>query len=785
MNNRIQRLKSAVQGALPGVCPERAVIWTRYHRKVENRLKSPHIRMAEALGTVLAEKSIRIWPDEIIVGNFSSKRVGGSLFPELHGLPVMVDLFKFSSRKTNPLQISGREIRLLLKTVPFWLFRFLAVRTRLPLKKKVRFILNQLQGHYYIINESGGISHVAPDYEKLINLGTDAIARRAGVLQETSEFGSQKWAFYEGVKTICEALARFGERYAKLAFSMARNEPDPLRKEELGEIGEICRNVPRHPARSFREAVQSLFFAQIAINLESLDNSVCPGRMDQYLWPFFEKDIRKGLLTREKAKEILLAFSIKMSEIIPIFSKLLTRIHGGMFNGQVVTVGGTDVNGNSAVNDLSYLFLEVMDELRMRQPNYHARVGAGAPAEFTDRICNLLADGSNSPALYNDDVIVKTLCKHGYTLEDARNYTAVGCVEPVCQGKSFSSTDAAIFNVPIILELALNRGRPFGARIRTGLKTPAPEKMRSMEDVKAAFEAQLRFQLEKLIGELQAVEVANRMYHPTPLTSMLLEGCLESGTCSTAGGARYNFSGIQCVAPADTGDALYAIEKVVFTEKKIGPGELVNLLKNNLDDPGWHARLKRLDKYGNDIPAVDRWTVYVVDRFLDVLKNKKNTRGGRYVAGLYSVTTHALYGSVTGAMANGRRKGESFASGIAPSSGAEKNGPTAMLNSVNRLDFTRIANGINLNLKFDTLALRGKTGRLALKNLIKTYFRRGGMQTQVNVLDPKVLMAARDHPEKHPNLLVRVSGYSAYFNDLTPRMQAEIIARTRLGVRGG
>jgi len=531
MNNRIQRLKSAVQDAIPGVCTERAVIWTHYHRKAENRIKSPHIQMAEALGTVLAEKSIRIWHDEIIVGNFSSKRVGGSLFPELHGLPVMMDLFKFSGRKTNPLQISGREIRTLLKTVPFWLFRFLAVRTPLPLKKKILFILNQLQGHYYIINEAGGISHIAPDYEKLINLGADAIALRAGKLQKRTSPGSEKWYFYEGVKKVSEALARFGERYADLAFTLARNEPDPLRKEELNEIGAICRNVPRHPARSFREAVQSLFFAQIAINLESLDNSVCPGRMDQYLLPFFEKDLADGVLTKAGAKDILLAFSIKMSEIIPVFSKLLTRIHGGMFNGQVVTVGGVDANGSSAVNELSYLFLEVMDELRMRQPNYHARVAADSPEKYTERVCDLLAGGSNSPALYNDDVIVETLCKHGYTLKDARNYTAVGCVEPVSQGKSFSSTDAALFNVPIILELALNRGKPFGSRLRTGLKTPAPEKLRSMEDVKTAFEAQLRFQLEKLIRELQAVEIANRTYHPTPLTSMLLDGCLENGPC--------------------------------------------------------------------------------------------------------------------------------------------------------------------------------------------------------------------------------------------------------------
>jgi len=782
MTERIQRLKRAVQNTAPGVCPERAEIWTRYHRKPENRLKSPHVQMAEALGRVLAEKSIRIWPDEIIVGNFSSKRVGGSLFPELHGLPVMLDIFTFAKRKTNPLEISGREIRRLLKTIPFWLVRFLAVRTDLPLKKKIRFILNQLQGHYYIINEAGGISHIAPDYETLITLGTDAIARLAGSLQQAQAPGSKRWFFYEGVKKACEALARFGERYATLAAEMARGEPDPLRRQELDTIARICRRVPRYPARSFREAVQSLFFAQVTLNLESLDNSVCPGRMDQYLWPFYQKDLADGALTGDDAKEILLAFSIKMAEIIPVFSKLLTNIHGGMFNGQVVNVGGCDAQGNNAVNDLSYLFLEVMDELRMRQPNYHARVTTDDPAAYTDKINALLAAGSNSPALYNDGVIIKTMCAHGYSREDACNYTGVGCVEPVSQGKSFASTDAAILNVPICLELALNQGRPFGARLRTGLKTRDPADMHSMQDLQAAFEAQLGYQLEKLIEELQAVEIANRRYHPTPLTSMLLDGCLESGICSTAGGARYNFSGIQCVAPADTGDALYAIEQTVFNQKKLSLPQLVSLLKDNLADPYWYAYLKGLDKYGNDIDAVDRWAVYVVDKFLDILREHKNTRGGAYVAGLYSVTTHELYGRVTGAMAHGRRRGTSFPSGIAPASGADKNGPTAMLNSVNRFDFTRIANGVNLNLKFDPHTLRGDTGQRALDSLLKTYFRNGGMQAQVNVLDPQVLLEARDHPERHPNLLVRVSGYSAYFNDLTPAMQEEIICRTRLGV---
>jgi len=777
---RIERLKEAVQYARPGICTDRALLWTSYHKDPKNRKKPTVIQMAEALREVLLKKKIAIYPDEQIVGNFSSKRVGGSVFPELHGVPVMLDIFKFRGRKTNPLEISWKETWSLIKIIPFWMFRFMALKAYRSPIQKLRLILHQLKGYFYIINESGGISHIAPDYEKLIAVGTDGIKAQADELQQKTKGSSETWLFYEAVKIICEGLSRFGERYADLAEKMAEAESDTLRKKELKEIASVCRNVPRKGASSFREAVQSLFFAQIAINLESLDNSVCPGRMDQYLYPFYAKDVEKNTLNREQAKEILSAFSVKMSEIIPVFSEYLTGIHGGMFNVQVVTVGGLGRDGKDATNELSYIFLEIMDELRMRQPNYHARISGDSPEEYLKKIHSMLASGSNSPALYNDSVIVNTMCGHGYAAEDARNYTGVGCVEPVSQGKSFSSTDAALMNVPIVLELAMNQGKRFGSRLRSGMKTMPVEAMKSMEDVKTAFEKQLAFQLSKLIKDLQAIESANRKYHPTPLTSSLLAGCLESGTCSTAGGASYNFSGVQCVAPADTGDSLYAIEKAVFLDKKITLPDLAAQLKRNLNDPNLRAYLKGLEKFGNDIPEVDQWTVYVVNRFTRELKQYSNTRGGKYVPGLYSVTIHEFYGRITGALPNGRKKGESFASGISPANGMDRLGPTALINSVNRIDFTTIGNGINLNLKFDPHTLRGKTGQTALGNLLKTYFNKGGMQVQVNVLDPTVLMEARDNPALHPNLLVRVSGYSAYFNDLSPKMKDEIIQRSSI-----
>jgi pyruvate formate-lyase/glycerol dehydratase family glycyl radical enzyme len=779
-STRIAALKAAVQGTKPGVCTERAIIWTRYFKIKENRKKSPYIQIAEALTEVLNNKSIRIYPDELIVGNYSSKRVGGAIYPELHGIPVIAEAYTFAKRKTNPLAISNDEVRQLLSIVPFWLPRFLAMKLDTGLAKKLVLIADQLTAKFYLINELGGVAHIAPDYGKLIAVGTEGIAAEADGCQKHVSRGSDAWNFYDGVKIIAEGLARFGERYAGLAMEMASEEKDPKRKAELEAVAEVCRRVPRLGARNFHEALQSLFFAQIAVNLESLDNGICPGRIDQYLYPYYQTNMKDPSFSSQQAKELLAAFSIKMAEIIPVFSKPLMRFHGGMFNGQVVTVGGVDENGNDAANELSYLLLEIMDELRMRQPNFHARVHKSSPEAYRHKINLALASGSGSPALYNDEVIIEALCKHGYQTADARNYTAVGCVEPVCQGKSLSSTDAALFNVPIMLEMALNEGRRFGSFIRSGQKTKPVSEMKSMEDVRDAFEGQLNFFVKRLIDDLHLVEKANHKEHPTPLSSMLLEGCLTSGRCSTDGGAVYNFSGVQCVGPADTGDALYAIDRAVFRERKMTLPKLVDLLRKDIPDEKWLLYLRGLEKFGNDEPEADRWTRYVIDAFDSALSTYMNTRGGRYVTGIYSVTAHQYFGKITSALPHGRRRGETFASGIAPGNGMDRKGPTALLNSVNSIDFTQFANGINLNLQFDQALLKGEKRASLLDALLKTYFERGGMQVQVNTFDPQILVEARNDPHKYPHLLVRVSGYSAYFKDLAPAMKDEIISRTMI-----
>jgi formate C-acetyltransferase len=782
---RIARLKRAVNEAAPGLCAERALIWTRCFRDRSNHEKHAYLQMAEALRSVLLEKTVAIYPDELIVGNYSSYRVGGSPHPELSGIMPMLEVFSISKRKLNPLQVSRKDARKLFAMLPFWVWHGMFSKAYAPsIRKRVSLFYKQLKGASYLVNELGGISHIAPDYEKLMTIGAEGIAQDAEKHQAECEPGSDEWYFHEAVKTIAEGLALFGERYADLAERMANEENNPDHRQELQDIAATCRRVPRKGATSFREALQSLVFGQIAVILESLDNSVCPGRMDQYLYPFYQRDIERGVIDREGAKELLACFTVKMCELVPAFSRFVTQYYGGLTNFQSVIVGGVDRDGKDAANELSFIFLELMDELRMRQPNYQARIHSKAPKEYLDKIYDVLSRGSASPAVYNDDVIVETLVGHGYEREDARDYAAIGCVEPASQGRSFSSTDAAVCNVPILVELALNRGRPFGGIVRLGARTGPVDSMRSMDDVKQAFEEQLEYQLKCLVADLKEAERINGLYHPTPLTSALLQGCVQSGKCSTRGGTRYNFSGVQCVGPADTGDALYAIDRLVFKEERLSLEELVRLLKSNIPDQRMLAIMKNLPKFGNDDPEADAWTLYVIDRYERTLASMgKNTRGGDYVTGLYSVTAHRSFGKRTGAMAHGRRKGESFASGIAPVNGMDRKGPTAMLNSINRVDFSRAANGANFNIKFDASMFQRKSGRAAIQALMQTYFKRGGMQAQINTLDPAVLEEARRHPERHPTLLVRVSGYSAYFNDLSPDMKDEIIERTNNCVR--
>jgi len=734
---------------------------------------------AGAMAHILRNKKVEIYDDELIVGCFTPHRVGGELYPELHGIAMLEDLFRFDTREVNPLTLSKRDrFRILTQVIPWWSTRFLALRAKPPLQA-LRFIADQMAPTIYLINETAGVGHFVPDYEGLIRHGTEGYRSLATRALRDVPRGSPEANFLEAVRIACSALEDFSRGYRDRALHLHNREQDPKRKAELAGIAAVCDRVPRRPARTFQEALQSILFAQIGINLESLDNGISPGRLDQILWERYSQDLEKGRIDREQALELLGCFLLKLCEIVPALSQRVTRFHGGMMSGQAVVIGGMDERGEDATNELTWMFLTLMDRIRMRQPNYHARIHGGSPPAYRQRIASVLASGSVSPAIYNDETIIPILKSRGASLREACNYATVGCVEPVIPGMSFQSTDAALFNLPICLELALNGGRRFGHWRRTGRATRASDACVSMKQILGLLSCQIAFALDRLSFDLGSIERANARLHPTPLSSMLIRGCVASRRDATEGGAVFNGSGIQGVGVIEVGDSLTALETVVFKSGLATMKEVVEACKRNFSGfESLRNRLRNAPKYGNDDPIADRNVGRVMEILGRHIDGRTNARGGSWSAGYYSMTSHHAFGERVGALPSGRLRGEPFSSGISPSSGAARQGPTASLRSQAELPLQLAPNGVNFNLELDPWIVQGPQGEMRLQWLIDGAFKLGCMQAQVTVIDRKILLEARDQPGLHPGLLVRVSGYCARFDDLSPEMKQEVIDRT-------
>jgi pyruvate formate-lyase/glycerol dehydratase family glycyl radical enzyme len=772
---RLETIRKDLLGSEIELCPERAYLITEFFKRHNDKNEPVVVQKARALAYLLENKKVSIFPGELIVGNAGTGRKVCIIQPELASTFMAQEILWIDRRKTNPFKISIKDrLRLVASVFPYWLRWGMPVRMFPNPVRMASYVKHQLHPTYYLINEAGGIGHFLPDYEKIIKLGT------SGYIESMEGLDSD---LAVAARIVCGALERWAQRLAEEAERMAGVESDEKRGDELREIARICRRVPREPAETLHEALQSFWITHLAIMLESLNSAVSFGRIDQYLYPYYQKDIDEGRLTREQALELMLLFSAKATEHVMLLSNVVSEYHGGFLIVQAAIVGGTDSDGNDATNPFTYLMFDVMENHRMRDPNYQARVHSGSPPEFLERALDVARKGFGAPAFFNDGAVVAALVEHGFPVEDARNYGIVGCVEPSIPGKSFLSTDAGLFNVPICMELALNRGRRWGSRIRSGAATDDPQSLRSIDDVIEAFRAQLDHQVDRMIDDFHMVEKGNMDYHPTPLSSMLVEGCLESGRDLTEGGAYYNSSGIQGVGVADVADSLAALDVLVFREKRFTMAEVVEALRSNFEGrEALRSELARAPKYGNEDQLADGYADLVVRMFHDSLGRHKSMRGGNYVPGFYSVTCHVAFGSITGALPSGRRAGEPFGNGIGPACGADSSGPTAMLNSVSSLDSKLMPNGNALTLRFDPADVSGEKGVKVLIGLLKGFFERGGMEMQMNVLDPDMLEDARSHPGKYPELVVRVAGYCARFDDLPDSAKQEIVNRTRLKV---
>lgn len=793
---RLHSLRETMLRTPYSVCIQKARLITEYMKSREAGVGPMILRRARALEYILGNAEVIIHPDELIVGSPASRRIAAMLHPDLSGLLLWPEIHDLRTRATNPLQITDEEIRLLEEEIfPFWADRSIAAYAgKFCCPEQPMEMLMQIG--YYILTQFAGISHITPKYEKVLKLGFLGIAEEAEShirrLEEIESAGGMKpellneLHFYEAVKITCTAAADFATRYRQKAFDLARECDDETRRRELLAVAALLERVPARPAETFSEAIQSVWLAHVIVHQENFQHGISFGRLDQILFPYYEADIEAGRLEYGDAVELIGCMMVKCAEILPLFNSVGTRFFSGLSSAQGITLGGTDKDGNDATNELSFAFLHAFDAVRLRQPNLHARVHRKTPEEFLIKIADTVKKGGGMPALFGDEGIKPGLLLQGENGEDAWDYSIVGCVEPNVQGKTLSACGAAFVNLGMALEMALTNGRSRFNDSHTGPKTGDPVGFASINDVLDALRRQMAFLVRNAVAGNNAIELAHMDMYPTPLLSELVDGCMESGTDITRGGALYNCTGIQGVGFAEVADSLAAMDSLVFKKKAVTMQQLLEALDDNFEGQERLCRQLRnqTPKFGNDDREADRFAEQILRMYCDEAIKYNNPRRGKYVPGFWTMTTHNGFGSYTGALPNGRKAGASFAEGITPSAGSDRNGPTASMKSVASLGMDRIGNGCTLNQKFSPGALAGEKGSRDLASLVRAYFDLGGMQVQFNVVDRETLIEAKKHPEQYPGLLVRVSGYSAYFADLTPEMQEEIIVRTEQSFGG-
>ncbi|RLB65321.1 MAG: hypothetical protein DRI90_02355 [Deltaproteobacteria bacterium] len=789
---RIGRIREAVLCAPRSICLERPRLLARFRRSQEGRAvrhEHPLVRRAMALRYLMAHRGPRLYDDELIAGNMTSKRVAGNYYPEGGSVNLLEDLPRLEQR-TVPLHLTARE-----KAELAWLGvtgMTQAIGARALLRPgRARHFFDFFRARRYFVTEEAGIAHQVLDYDAVIHRGMrapDELAARC--LDEDrrpdgTALGPDARAFYRGVRIAIEGVRAMASNLADALESRAANPAAPAeRRTELRAMAEHCRRVPYEPSRTLWEGLQACWLVHLALNLEDFEQGLSFGRLDRFLISLYHADIEAGRLTPVRATEILASFCLKTCETMPLYSERIDEYFSGLGVAQGITLGGTDEQGRDTTNELSGLILDAYAQVLTREPALHARVHPNTPAWFLERCVALVQLGTSKPSFFGDAAVVPALCEAGMTEEHARDYAVIGCVELASQGRTYNSSDAALFNLALPLELALHEGRPFARGPCVGAAIPPAAQLRSFDAVLTAYRVQVVDAVDDMVRVMGWLEETYRTHRPTPINSMFTDGCLASGRDVTWGGARYDLTSIQGVGVAEVGDSLYALDRLVFREGRMSLTALVDVLRADYrgHEPLQAELRNRFPRFGNGDSEVDRYTQIAADIFTDVITARRNTRGGRYVPGFYTMTCHLGFGRRTGALPDGRPAGARLSNGLAPVDGVERQGPTAVLRSAAALDSHRWTNGYALNLKFDARAVGGVAGRRALTALLRQFFSDGGLQVQVNVLDAAELRAAKEDPDAHRGIVVRVAGYCAYFTDLHPEVQDEIIERTAHGM---
>jgi pyruvate formate-lyase/glycerol dehydratase family glycyl radical enzyme len=786
---RTLTLKDELLSSKYELCIERIRYYTQAY-KIHD--KEPEvIKRALALAHTLEHMTIYIRDSELLVGNETSKNLGEKINLDLLRYPNNFDkkstFKKFEKRKLQPFYINENEIEELLDITPFWQGKALIadrINTRLVNEGYISAegTISSLAPNISIhIGTTEG--HVSAGYGKLLKLGYKGILEEAKNYQSSLDKNNadyrEKHNFYEAVKIYYQAAIDFSKKFALLASEKSKTEVNEMRKHELLQISEMMDNLCDSPPNSFYEAIQLIWFSQNIANIIYERSVVALGRLDQILWPFYDKDLISGKITRDFALDLVEELNLKLTWNVTLLPTDFTMVANAIGqNTQTITISGMDKHGNDVTNDLSYLFLEAYKNIKVFTTDLSVRVHTNTPDEFLKEAIKVFRSTSGI-AFYNDDIIITSLIKTGYTLEDARDYVIIGCVEPTGQGNSFAATGRAFINLPGVLELVLNNGYCNLTKRVGGLQTGELKNFTTFNAFYDAFYHQLQFNINKLIEIARIGDEETIKYFHHPFISALIDGCMESGKDHVCGGAKYNFSSITAYGFATLVDSLFNIKKLVYERDLICLEDLAVILSNNFkDDEALRLKLiNRSQKWGNDESEIDEFANKIWDIFTSEVSKHGPIRGGHYNAGAYSMGIHVMEGLFTQATADGRKALEPISNSLSPVNNAVKNGITAILNSLAKLNYEKATNGVAVNVRIHPQNLNSEENLEKLCSLLKGYFKAGGMQLQPNIVSTETLRDAQAHPDNYKDLIVKVGGYNATFIDLGTLIQNDIIDR--------
>ena len=767
-SERIGKLWKQSVDTVPFIDPERATLITEFYNTGAAKGLSEPVLRACAFRYVMEHKTLYIGDGELIVGEKGISPRAVPTYPELCCHSIQ-DLDILGSRKVTPYRVSKKTRKIYEDyIIPFWNGRDLRARIFQSMPEEWKRAFNA--GVFTEFMEQRAFGHAIMD-EKIYRRGFRGFRKKIEERRRKLDFVNDPEAYdkdqeLHAMEICCDAIISFASRHAELAVEMAKEEKDPARRRELKKIVEVCNRVPAYAPRTFWEALQMYWFVHLGVTLEiNTWDSFNPGRLDHNLYPFYKRDIENSRLTREEAKELLECFWIKFSNQ-PAPPKVDVTMEQSATYQDFATpnLGGVDKYGNDAVNELSYLVLEVENELRVMQPNTCVQISSKNPDKFLEKAVEIIKTGHPKPSIFNTDIIIQEQLRQLKSIEEARLGGPSGCVTISAFGKE-TTVLTGYLNWVKILETALNNGTDPQTDEKIGVETGNPIDFQSFDQVMEAYRGQLRYFVDIKINGNNIIERIFAKHMPVPFQSILIDDCIEKGKDYNNGGARYNTSYIQGTGLGTLTDCLAAVKYHVFDQKDIDSEDLLKACRENFEGRYEIIRqilLNRTPKYGNDNDYADSIAREMVEIYFQVVDGRPNTRGGRYRINLLPTTVHIYFGKLCGATPNGRKAGEPLSEGVSPSQGADRHGPTAVIKSVTKWDHTKTG-GTLLNMKFSPQALKTEEDLKKIVQLIRTFFKLGGHHVQFNIVDMEMLRDAQDHPEKHRNLLVRVAGYSDYF----------------------